>query len=225
MTGRTEMDGAAVVASGTVWKTYAFLWSDGRVVAVTKGRDGILDPRQSQVSREGFWRSADEGLWQSRVCDLTTVPRDVLLAASGAVCPRTFWHAFVNALLFTETDESDPETGGDPLDVNYDMCDLDDTSLAVLCVQCSEFWKMAGESVRESYHNGAAALPALAGHDFVMSRNGHGCGFWDGDWTPEETADFLDQCARAFGEIEAYVGDDRAIHVSSIHPDLCKGGW
>lgn len=39
-----------------------------------------------------------------------------------------------------------------------------------------------------------------AGRDFWYTRNGHGCGFWDGDW-PEPLGDALDTIAKRFGEV------------------------
>ncbi len=46
-----------------------------------------------------------------------------------------------------------------------------------------------------------------AGHDFWLTRNGHGCGFWDGDW-PEPQASLLTQASKAFGGVDPYVSDD-----------------
>jgi len=45
-----------------------------------------------------------------------------------------------------------------------------------------------------------------AGHDFVLTRNGHGAGFWDGDWG--EYGDALTKIAQSFPEQHLYVGDD-----------------
>ena len=44
-------------------------------------------------------------------------------------------------------------------------------------------------------------------HDWIMSRNGEGCGFWDGGWD-EKYATQLHQIAKSFGplEIEEYRG-------------------
>lgn len=39
-----------------------------------------------------------------------------------------------------------------------------------------------------------------AGHDFWLNRNGHGSGFWDGDWS-EPAATILDQASHGFGEV------------------------
>lgn len=40
---------------------------------------------------------------------------------------------------------------------------------------------------------------AYAGHDFWLTREGHGCGFWDGDW-PEELGKALTKLSKEFGE-------------------------
>ena len=45
-----------------------------------------------------------------------------------------------------------------------------------------------------------------AGHDFWLTRNGHGAGFWDGDW-PEPWAALLSESARKAGEVELTVDD------------------
>jgi hypothetical protein len=44
-------------------------------------------------------------------------------------------------------------------------------------------------------------------HDFWLTRNRHGAGFWDGDY-PEPLATKLTDLAHSFGEQNLYVGDD-----------------
>lgn len=46
----------------------------------------------------------------------------------------------------------------------------------------------------------------LAGAAFWCARNGHGCGFWDGDWP--EHGDDLALLARTFGEVDVFVVAD-----------------
>jgi hypothetical protein len=46
-----------------------------------------------------------------------------------------------------------------------------------------------------------------AGRDFWYTREGHGCGFWDGDW-PQEIGDMLAKGARLFGPANWYVNPD-----------------
>ena len=54
---------------------------------------------------------------------------------------------------------------------------------------------------------------AQAGRDFWFTRNGHGVGFWDGDW-PEPQDDRLTAASKAFGEIWVYLGDDGLVYGS-----------
>jgi hypothetical protein len=55
-----------------------------------------------------------------------------------------------------------------------------------------------------------------AGHDFWLTRQGHGAGFWDGDWDiGDDTtrADLLTAAAQAVGECWPYIGDDGYIYI------------
>jgi len=50
-----------------------------------------------------------------------------------------------------------------------------------------------------------------AGHDFWLTRNRHGAGFWEkSDW-PEREGKLLTDAAHAYGEVYLYVGDDGMI--------------
>jgi hypothetical protein len=48
-------------------------------------------------------------------------------------------------------------------------------------------------------------------HDFWLTRNHHGAGFWDGDY-PKVIGVALTELAHSFGECDLYVGDDGKIH-------------
>ena len=48
--------------------------------------------------------------------------------------------------------------------------------------------------------------PAQAGHDFALTRNGHGAGFWDHD--AGEAGDALTESAESFGEFNIEITDD-----------------
>lgn len=56
-----------------------------------------------------------------------------------------------------------------------------------------------------AYEESTGRDMASAGHDFWLSRNGHGAGFWDRG--KAECLDRLDEAAKAFGECDAYRGD------------------
>lgn len=49
------------------------------------------------------------------------------------------------------------------------------------------------------------------GHDFWLTRNHHGAGFWDGDY-PEPIGTDLTNASHKFNEINLYIGDDNLIY-------------
>lgn len=124
-----------------------------------------------------------------------------------------FTHAYIEAALWSSTDGS-RDDGGDPLDKNYGVKDLAPSALAAMQADCAAFQAAHGETIDAA----TQARPAQrgvtrAGHDFWLTRNGHGCGFWDGDW-PEEIGKTLTEASHAFGECDLYVGDDKLIYVA-----------
>ena len=128
-----------------------------------------------------------------------------------------FTRAFLEAALFSSTDEAD-ETGGQPLDENYSIEDFDHGSLMRLMEDCAKFqaspeWQAALEAnacVSGAWRDGYSQ-EAMGGHDFWLTRCGHGAGFWDGDWTePHATA--LDTLSQRFGGVDLTVGDDHKIY-------------
>lgn len=48
---------------------------------------------------------------------------------------------------------------------------------------------------------------AYVAHDWMMTRNHHGCGFWDGDWSPE-WSDFLVTESHKFTELTPYLEEN-----------------
>ena len=50
------------------------------------------------------------------------------------------------------------------------------------------------------------------GHDFWLTRAGHGAGFWDGD-LPQALGDRLTEASKSFAEVTPYIGDDGLVHV------------
>ncbi len=122
----------------------------------------------------------------------------------------TFTRAYLECALWSSTDESD-EQGGDPLDKNYEIEDFAPEALAQAIAECSAFQHACDEYIEGCTRTGEYDDTARAGHDFWLTRNGHGAGFWDGDW-PEPNATLLDQASKAFGETYPYVGDDGAIY-------------
>lgn len=113
-----------------------------------------------------------------------------------------FVHQYMVTALWSTNDESTPE-GGEPMDANYTVDDIDSETVEKMKADCRKFLEANAEDIDGRYEDG--------GHDFWLSRNNHGAGYWDGDW-PEVAGERLTDAAHKFGEVNLYVGDDGKIH-------------
>ena len=130
-----------------------------------------------------------------------------------AQCPEEFFDAYVTTALWSSNDESD-ESGGEPFDANYNEADIAPEALAKMRRDCDKFYTANYDALNcEGVKFGPDfGQDGRAGHDFWLTRNGHGAGFWDGDW-PEPFATQLTDAAHGFGECDLYLGDDGKIHI------------
>jgi hypothetical protein len=130
----------------------------------------------------------------------------------GSANLDAFTSAYVQAALFSTNDESD-ESGGNPLDDNYGPEHLSPDALAIIKAECARFQEFYGEHfTEENCTYTECSVDEYAAHDFWLTRNGHGAGFWDGDWN-EPVATLLTEAAKSFGSCDLVVGDDGMIHV------------
>lgn len=122
-----------------------------------------------------------------------------------------FTIAYIEAALWAGTDERDIDgNDGEPLDTNYSIDDLAAETLKKVAADCKRFQQ---ENARD-----LASMPSymqwssdeMSGHDFLLSRNGHGVGFQDRGYG--DLGDRLQDAARAYGEVWFYVGDDNLIY-------------
>jgi hypothetical protein len=51
-----------------------------------------------------------------------------------------------------------------------------------------------------------------AAHDFILTRNHHGAGFWDGDWHAP-WGEKLTALAHSFPQVETYLDDDEVLRI------------
>lgn len=144
---------------------------------------------------------------------------DAAPTSPAEVALDTFTLAYIECALWASTDngylgenhpDNDPhgaETGGDPLDQNFDVSDIAPTALAVMVRECRDF--------RGYCTDQSLALDTLddeqAGHDFWLTRNGHGSGFWDRGLG--KLGDDLSKAAKTFGSSDLYVGADGKVYV------------
>jgi hypothetical protein len=113
-----------------------------------------------------------------------------------------FTRAYIEAALWSSTDEAD-EGGGEPLDKNFSPLDISKHTLKRMIADCKKFqgetWKYISKD------------PKQAGHDFWLTRNGHGSGFWDGGWSKADGA-HLTSFSKSYKEVHLYVGEDGQIY-------------
>ena len=126
-----------------------------------------------------------------------------------------FTIAYIECMLWSSTDNTDENTGGDPLDKNYSIDDIAPEAMTKIVADCERFQRENATLLAEAEYNSSRSREwskeELAGHDFWLTRVGHGCGFWDRDLG--EVGDKLTEAAKKFGEVWPYVGDDGKIYV------------
>lgn len=128
--------------------------------------------------------------------------------------PRTapltsFARQYIDSALWSSTDNAD-ESGGRPLDDNYSINDIAPATLARMKRDAAAFLRDNADDIGYG-----AKDRERAAHDFWLSRNGHGTGFWDNeDVYGVAEARRLHSAAKSFGEYDLYVGDDGMIHGS-----------
>jgi len=116
-----------------------------------------------------------------------------------------FIKAFFACALWASSDEATP-SGGESLQNNFSTDDFDVVTKAKLTIDCQLF--MDAQSVNLTDHPAADA-----GHDFLLSRNGHGAGFFEYEHGTKEQCNALQEASRAFGETNIYVGDDGKLYI------------
>lgn len=111
---------------------------------------------------------------------------------------------YIVAALWSSNDNLD-ESGGSPLDDNYDKSDISTKTLETMRDDVATFVKDNEVMLLESGQS-----DEQIGHDFWLTRNGHGAGFWDKGLG--EVGDNLTDACKSFGEVWLYVGDDGLIY-------------
>lgn len=123
-----------------------------------------------------------------------------------------FLRGYIAALLWSSTDEVDGET------VNLDEYAASATFDVKAEADCRAFYDanradidLAASLYDTSSGDGADTGYDFAGHDFALTRNHHGAGFWDGD-LPDGLAEALTMATRKSGSVTAYLGQDKKVH-------------
>lgn len=116
-----------------------------------------------------------------------------------------FLASYIETALWSSTDDD-----GKPLDsAEYSDIKLADETLSRFTADCAKF-EDAAIAILNAADYCSGDFPIA--HDFWLTRNGHGAGFWEGDY-PEPIASQLTTLAKGFGECNLYIGDDGKLYV------------
>jgi hypothetical protein len=114
--------------------------------------------------------------------------------------------AYLDTAIWSSLDDDDM-----PLDRKYSIKSFLKESHAKAERDCSKFLQIVDmdsleyDLLQPFHHRGHShtrgELYARLGHDFWLTRNRNGAGFWDGDW-PEPFATDATEAAHGFGEVD-----------------------
>jgi hypothetical protein len=111
-----------------------------------------------------------------------------------------FTRAYLECALWSSTGEDD-----EPLDDDHSTDDIALDALQSAIDDCRSFQADAADLLLES-----ELSDEQAGHDFWLTRNGHGAGFWDRGLGV--VGDRLSKLSKPYGSADLYVGDDGKVH-------------
>jgi hypothetical protein len=144
----------------------------------------------------------------------------------GTGIPDAFTRGYIEAAIWSSLDDR-----GEPLDERFGIDSIDPETFRAMKHDAAKFQRENEELLHQAYTQ-RRLIPVRydegrAGHDFWLTRNGHGAGFWDRDLG--DVGDKLTKAAKAYGQFDLYVGDDGKIYGSPLfgHPAVANedGGF
>lgn len=138
-----------------------------------------------------------------------------------------FLRGYMAALWWSSTDciPSDRSDSGQEEVVNLDSYDPSQDAINQCTADCRAFFDANEADIHAaaglydtSSGDGADTGYDFAGHDFALTRNRHGVGFWDReelkeDLEEESLGQRLTKASHDAGEVHPYLGDDNLIHI------------
>lgn len=124
-----------------------------------------------------------------------------------------FIRAYMVAALWSSTLDDDDCTF---MDQNYYIEDIADETRKQMRNDCFKFlktnWKVIFADNAMKANKTGHSMVELAGHDFWLTRNRHGAGFWDRDYYTKEQGQTLTKACNEFGVVDLIVGNDGRIY-------------
>ncbi len=113
----------------------------------------------------------------------------------------TFLDAYLECLFWSSTNwETEDENFDD-----HCFDDLSAESMVEVVEECQNFFDTNSHAFKDQ--------ESQAGHDFCLTRNGHGAGFWDRpEMYDEDDAKTLTTASETYGTQGLYLGDDGQLY-------------
>lgn len=129
-----------------------------------------------------------------------------------------FFNAYQDAALFTSNIEDGPEENpgprqGQPFDRYFSRLHFTPQAAAIMRAHCLSFYSQMYFYIDKEKPEGAAlgGRVSQAGQDFWLTSNGHGSGFWDGDWPTY--GDLLSRLAKKYPGLNLQMTDDNCVEI------------
>lgn len=124
-----------------------------------------------------------------------------------------FLEDFISGYIACAIWSAPEDDDGNNLDA-YDASDIAPEAMQDIREDCADFVSANRadlEEYAEKMGTGEHTGAEMAGHDFSLTRNRHGAGFWDRGL--DKLGERLSEAARVYGSSDLYLGDDGKLHV------------
>ena len=113
--------------------------------------------------------------------------------------------SYFEAALWTDEDRLAEEVGDDKAK-SFTIFDFSDETKAKAKEEIEQFMQKAGQYLTN-------VTDDMIGHDFWLTRNHHGAGFWDRKEIGYEIGDKISEICHEFRELMVVVGDDEKLYL------------
>ena len=132
---------------------------------------------------------------------------------------NSFIKGYLTAALWSSTDtlpssRDNPDNDGETVNLDdFEWADGEDVKLHGDCVDFIATYEadLLTYAEERNFHPGGYDVWECAGHDFWLTRNGHGVGYWDR--CLGELGQRLTAASKTYGCVDLYLGNDELVYV------------